>query len=452
MNIAVIGTGYVGLVTGVCLSEIGHQVTCIDINEEKVAKMKQGISPIYEPGLEKLMIRNRDAGRLNFTTSHREGFLWADLIIIAVGTPQREDGSANLAYIEQAAKDIGRHIRNDSIIVVKSTVPVGTNEYVKAVIEGHLKQIVKIRIASNPEFLREGSAVHDTFHGDRIVIGAEDEETGKVLEQVYLPFGVPIYQTDLRSAEMIKYASNAFLATKISFMNEISNVCEKLGANVEHVALGMGMDKRIGGQFLKAGIGYGGSCFPKDTKALVQMSGDVEYVFKLLHSVIEVNRDQQTKLVRSAMARFGHVKGMRIALLGLAFKPNTDDMREAPSIAIAEQLVALGADVIGYDPVAMKGAKHVLPEEMSYAASIKEALLDADAAFILTEWPEIASLDLDLARAWMKEPIIFDGRNCFTLDAAIAAGFEYHSIGRKSIVKESLLTDNFSEYILEAKN
>ncbi|MCL6457335.1 MAG: UDP-glucose/GDP-mannose dehydrogenase family protein [Gorillibacterium sp.] len=440
MYITVIGTGYVGLVTGVCLAEIGHQVTCIDVNEEKVAKMKQGISPIYEPGLEPLMIRNRDAGRLNFTTSHREGLLWSELIIIAVGTPQREDGSANLTYIEQAAKDIGYHVRNNSIVVVKSTVPVGTNDDVRSVIEGHLRQPVKISMASNPEFLREGSAVHDTFQGDRIIIGTDDPETGAVLEKVYQPFGIPVYQTDLRSAEMIKYASNAFLATKISFMNEISNVCEKLGADVEHVALGMGMDKRIGTQFLKAGIGYGGSCFPKDTKALVQMSGNVEYEFKLLHSVIEVNRDQQTKLVRSAMNRFGHVKGMRIALLGLAFKPNTDDMREAPSIAIAEQLVALGADVIGFDPVAMNNAREILPEQISYAPSVREALLDADAAFILTEWPEITSIDLREARGWMKDAIIFDGRNCFALDAAESAGFEYHSIGRRTIITESSLS------------
>ncbi|ANE46248.1 UDP-glucose 6-dehydrogenase [Paenibacillus swuensis] len=438
MNIAVIGTGYVGLVTGVCLSELGHRVICIDQNPDKISILRDGISPIYEPGLEPLMIDNMDAGRLDFTTSMEEGLSSAEIIYITVGTPPREDGSADLSHISQVADEIAAHLQKEAVIVIKSTVPVGTNEYVKNRIEGMLANPVRIRMVSNPEFLREGSAVQDTFHGDRIIIGTEDEESASIMEKLYSHLQIPVYTTDIRSSEMIKYASNAFLATKISFMNEISNVCEKLGADVESVAIGMGLDKRIGNQFLKAGIGYGGSCFPKDTKALMQIAGNVHYDFKLLKSVIEVNADQQTILIGKALERFGTVRGKRIALLGLAFKPNTDDMREAPSIAIARHLINLGAEVIGYDPVANGHAEHVLPVQVRYAETLQEALWQADVGFILTEWAEICALDLHQVSLWMREAVLFDGRNCFSLGQAAAAGVEYHSIGRKSVAKERL--------------
>ncbi|MFD2613941.1 UDP-glucose dehydrogenase family protein [Paenibacillus gansuensis] len=436
MNIAVIGTGYVGLVTGVCLAETGNRVTCIDVDEQKVLKLRDGISPIYEPGLESLMIENLSRGRLHFTCAHEEGFREADLIFICVGTPQRPDGPADLSYIEQAARDIGRHLVKPAVIVVKSTVPVGTNEHVKAVIAANSRHSCQVRIVSNPEFLREGSAVSDTFHGDRIVIGTEDDEAAELMTELYRPFGIPVYRTDLRSAEMIKYASNAFLAAKISFINEISNVCEKLGADVESVAYGMGLDQRIGPQFLKAGIGYGGSCFPKDTNALVQIAGNVHYEFKLLKSVIEVNRDQQTKLVHKALERFGSLKGLRVALLGLAFKPHTDDMREAPSIAVARLLTELGAQVVGYDPVAATQAARVLPPEVVYAADPQQALSGSDLAMILTEWPQIRALEPADFRRWMNEPVVFDGRNCYDPQQMKSMNMEYHSIGRASVLTE----------------
>lgn len=434
-KIAVVGTGYVGLVTGVCLSDIGHYVTCVDIDERKVEKMKQGISPIYEPGLDELMKRNIERGRLHFTTSHEEAFRDAEVIYIAVGTPQKEDGSADLRFVEQAARDIAAHIERDGVVVVtKSTVPVGTNEKIRAWIQQHLQRPVRFDIVSNPEFLREGSAIYDTFHGDRIVIGADNEQAAAVMEEVNKPFGIPIFHTDIHSAEMIKYASNAFLATKISFINEIANICEKVGANVEDVAYGMGLDTRIGPQFLRAGIGYGGSCFPKDTKALVQIAGDVDHQFELLEAVIKVNNKQQLKLVEKARGRFGSLRGKKAALLGLAFKPNTDDMRQAASIVIARELLQDGASVAAYDPVATENAKRIIGDEVVYASSVEEALTDADLAMIVTEWEEIKQLPLDLYAKYMKTPIVFDGRNCYPLEEVKKHEIEYHSIGRKSVL------------------
>src|SRR5690606_4160241 len=389
MEIAVVGTGYVGLVTGVCLTEIGHYVTCIDIDEDKINLMREGISPIYEPGLSDLMKKNIDEGRLTFTSNHSEGFANKKVIYIAVGTPQTKEGKADLQYVEKVAADIGHHINNDVIVVTKSTVPVGTNEKVREIIRELVNGKFEVEIVSNPEFLREGSAVQDTFHGDRIVIGADSDKAASVLEEINRPFGIPIYKTDIRSAEMIKYASNAFLATKISFVNEISNLCEKLGANVEDVATGMGMDDRIGNKFLKAGIGYGGSCFPKDTSALVQIAGYVQHDFNLLKSVIEVNNDQRRLLVKKAKERFGNIEGKRVAVLGLAFKPNTDDMREAASITLCEELIQSGAEVVAYDPIAIPNAKKILPQSIQYADSVENALENADFAFIVTEWDEV---------------------------------------------------------------
>lgn len=438
-KIAVVGTGYVGLVTGVCLSEIGHYVTCVDIDKQKIEKMRNGISPIYEPDLDELMKKNIENGRLYFTTSHKEAFIEAEVIYIAVGTPQKEDGSADLRFVKQVAIEIAKNIEKDGVIVViKSTVPVGTNYKVRDWIKAHLKKKLSFDVVSNPEFLREGSAIYDTFHGDRIVIGADNERAALIIEEINKPFSIPIFKTDILSAEMIKYASNAFLATKISFINEISNICEKLGANVEDVAYGMGLDSRIGSQFLRAGIGYGGSCFPKDTKALVQIAGDVDHKFDLLEAVINVNNKQQTKLVEKARERFKSLKGKKIAMLGLAFKSNTDDMREAASIVIAEELVKEGAFVVAYDPIAIENAKRIIGDKITYTNSVETALNDADIAFIVTEWEEIKNLPLEMFEKLMKTPIIFDGRNCYDLREMEKYDLDYYSIGRPSIIKSKV--------------
>ncbi|RDW20014.1 UDP-glucose 6-dehydrogenase [Oceanobacillus arenosus] len=429
MNISVVGTGYVGLVTGVSLAEIGHHIICVDIDEAKVEKMKQGISPIYEPGLDELMSRNIEAERLSFTINHQEGFRHADVIYIAVGTPENEDGSANLAFVEQAARDIAKHITKDTIVVTKSTVPVGTNDRILEIIKENQIHNMQIDIVANPEFLREGSALKDSFNGDRIVIGANNDYAAGMIEKVNEPFGVPIYHTDIRSAELIKYASNAFLATKISFINEIAAICERVGANVEHVAKGMGMDQRIGEKFLNAGIGYGGSCFPKDTKALIQIAGNVAYDFELLKGVVNVNQKQRALLVDKLNERFATLADKRIAVLGLAFKPNTDDMREAASIIVTEILIEQGATVIAYDPVAMENAKKLLHSNIIYAESVEESLEDADAALVLTEWDEIRNADPSGFQA-MKSPIVFDGRNCFSVEKMRDSGVEYWSVGR----------------------
>ena len=433
MKIAVIGTGYVGLVTGVCLAEIGHQVTCIDVDHKKIAMMADGYSPIFEPDLEKLMKRNLLDGRLHFTTAHKEAMATVDVIYIAVGTPQRSDGTSDLQYIQQAARQIGTSLQKDSIVVTKSTVPVGTNELIQKWIEQTSRSNNKVEVVSNPEFLREGSAVYDTFHGDRIVIGSENKTAAAVLEDINQPFGIPIYHTDRKSAELIKYASNAFLATKISFINEISAICEKVGANVDDVALGMGKDKRIGDQFLQAGIGYGGSCFPKDTNALVQIAGNHQHNFQLLKSVIEVNNTQQNKLIEKAKEVVGPLQGKKIALLGLAFKPNTDDMREAASIPIARSLVEEGAEVLAYDPIAISNAKGHLPKEVTFKESLIEVLTGADAALIITEWKEIKEVDLDVYVKRMTSPIVIDGRNCYSLEDAAKYPLHYISIGRPTI-------------------
>ncbi|WP_106496253.1 UDP-glucose dehydrogenase family protein [Lentibacillus sp. Marseille-P4043] len=440
MNIAVVGTGYVGLVTGVSLSEIGHHVTCIDIDEAKVEKMQNGISPIYEPGLSELMTKNIGKNRLFFTTNHREGFEHAEVIYIAVGTPENEDGSANLNFVEQVAKNIAEHVKQDTVVVTKSTVPVGTNHKLKQIINTNLVHDVKVDMVSNPEFLKEGSAIHDSFHGDRIVIGSDSEKASNLLEEVNKAFGVAIYRTDIRSAEMIKYAANAFLATKISFINEISNICELVDANVEDVAEGMGLDKRIGNKFLNAGIGYGGSCFPKDTKALIKIAGNVDYDFELLKGVVNVNKKQQGLLIDKLNNRFDSLKSKKVAVLGLAFKPDTDDMREAASIVITEELVKHGAEVIAYDPIAMDNAKQILNSEVQYAENVEEAIKGADAALILTEWDEIKNIDLNLFDT-MNYPLVIDGRNCFALDTMKDYRVEYYSVGRPFVpsIKKDML-------------
>ncbi|WP_010631545.1 UDP-glucose dehydrogenase family protein [Sporolactobacillus vineae] len=436
MRIAVIGTGYVGLVTGVALSDIGHIVTCIDIDPEKVKTLNQGVPTIYEPGLEALMQKNMRARRLSFTSHHRTGVEEARVVYIAVGTPQRSDGSANLDYVMQAARDVAAVITHPVIVVIKSTVPVGTNERIRRLMNAITKDGIRVDIASNPEFLREGSAVEDTFHGDRIVIGADEPGVADVLEEINRPFGIPVLKTDLYSSEMIKYASNAFLATKISFINEIANICDQLGANVDEVARGMGLDHRIGRQFLKAGIGYGGSCFPKDTKALVQLAGNHHHDFNLLKSVIEVNNHQQVILLERMLGRFGSLEGKKVAVLGLAFKPNTDDLRESPALALIPKLNALGAQITAYDPIAAGNAKKQLGSAAVFTENISDALRGADCALIITDWPDIKKMDLETYVRLMAAPVVFDGRNCYSLDAAARAGIEYHSIGRPSCLPE----------------
>ncbi len=436
-NIAVIGTGYVGLVTGVCLSEIGHKVTCVDIDIQKVTLLKNGVSPIYEPGLQELMKKNINSGSLTFTIDYREAFLNVDVIYIAVGTPQTENGAANLQYVEDAAKSIAHFISRSVVIVIKSTVPLGTNEKVLKIVRDHLSSDIKVDVVSNPEFLREGSAIYDSFHGDRIVIGSNNDESANLIEEINKPFQVPIIKTDIRSAEMIKYASNAFLAMKISFINEIASLCEKLGANIEEVSKGIGKDKRIGSEFLTAGIGYGGSCFPKDTKALINIAKEAGEQFNLLSSVVDINNKQKTILVKKAKERFNTLSGKKFALLGLAFKPNTDDMREAASIDIANQLINAGGKVIAYDPIAAINAKPLLNSEIQLTDSIESAIEGCDAAFIATEWKEIIEFPLSKYEELMSSPIIFDGRNCYPLEKVKNNLIEYYSIGRP-IINENM--------------
>ncbi|MDQ1003136.1 UDPglucose 6-dehydrogenase [Neobacillus niacini] len=433
MKIAVLGTGYVGLSTGVCLSQIGHHVTCIDINEQKINQLLQGISPIYEPGLEDLLTANMEAGRLHFTTSLNEALAGTEIIVVAVGTPQGDDGAADLSYLVQAAKDISAYITSDTIVVIKSTVPVGTNDFVRKMIEDQCGFPVKM--VSNPEFLRQGSAIEDTMKADRIIIGSENAEAAGKIRDMYQPLNVPVILTSTRSAEMIKYASNAFLATKISYINEIANLCEAVGADVTDVAKGMGKDKRIGEAFLNAGIGYGGSCFPKDVKALLHTAGLNGVEFPLLKETIAINEYQRKLLVTKAVKRFGGLKGKKIAMLGLAFKPETDDMREAPSIPIAEELTKFEAEVVAYDPVATENARKIIGDKIKYAGSIDQAIFEADAVLIVTEWNEIKGMDVSKMVEKMKEPIIFDGRNCLPEEKIRAcSSVEYYPIGKPPII------------------
>jgi len=433
MKIVVAGTGYVGLVTGACLSEKGHTVICVDIDEKKIKKMKQGISPIYEPGLDELLKKNHDEGRLDFTTDYKNAYKDADLVFIGVGTPEREDGSANLDYVFNVCEQIAENVEKDCLVVVKSTVPIGTNDRVEEFLKEHLKNDVQIEVASNPEFLSQGTAVKDTLYANRIVIGAESDRAKEILKEVYKKFNQPMVITNRRSAEMIKYASNDFLALKISFINEIANFCEIVGADIEDVTNGMSFDPRIGDKFLKAGIGYGGSCFPKDTKALHWLANDNGYELKTIKATIEVNENQKYKLFRKAKQKFGSLKGMRVAVLGLTFKPGTDDLREAPSIPNVKRLLDEGAEIVAYDPVGTENFKKLFPTEITYVKTPEEALKDADLAFIFTEWENIKNISLSKYRDLMKQAIIFDGRNCYSLNEAEEAGVEYYSIGRKAI-------------------
>lgn len=432
MNICVIGTGYVGLVSGVCFSDAGNKVTCLDIDAQKVENLTNGIIPIYEPGLTELVEKNISEGRLSFTTDYAAGMKDADLVIIAVGTPPKENGEANLQYIEAAARSIAEHLHDYKVIVTKSTVPVGTGAMIKSVIKdvvGH----EEFDVASNPEFLREGSAIHDTVNMERAVIGVESEKAEAILKELHAPFTKNIVVTNIETSEMIKYASNAFLATKISFINEVANVCELVGADVTKVAEGMGYDPRIGPQFLNAGIGYGGSCFPKDTSALVKIADQVGYDFKIVKDVEAVNGLQRFKVVDKLVEAFdGDLSNKKIAVLGLAFKPNTDDMRDAPSVDVIPKLHELGADVIAYDRIAEKNAKALIPN-LRTGQDLYEVILNSDAILILTEWDEVRELDLEKVATLVNSKVIVDGRNIFDPAQMEENGFYYASIGRKTI-------------------
>ncbi|WP_405155650.1 UDP-glucose dehydrogenase family protein [Paenibacillus sp. FSL K6-0108] len=434
MNIAVIGTGYVGLVSGVCFSEIGNQVICVDNNEAKVKMLNEGNVPIYEPGLKELMASNMKAGKLSFTSNIAEAISQSDIIFIAVGTPSLPNGEANLSYVEQVAIEIGSHIESYKIIVTKSTVPVGTNDRVRELVSSMSSQ--PFDVASVPEFLREGSAVNDTLNPDRIVIGTNSDRAIKSLKKLHRPLTENLIITDIRSAEMIKYASNAFLATKISFINEISNICEKVGADVTRVAEGMGYDKRIGASFLKAGIGYGGSCFPKDTQALIQIAGMVDYDFKLLKSVVQVNQDQRFHVIHKLEEALGSLKGKTIAVWGLAFKPETDDVRDAPAIDIIQHLSDAGAVIKAYDPIATANfRKEVDVASITWEENPLHAAEGADALCVLTEWKEFAHIDLNELAEIMKDPIMIDGRNLYSAEQVQASNLQYYSVGRPGLTK-----------------
>jgi UDPglucose 6-dehydrogenase len=433
MKITVAGAGYVGLVTSVCLSELGHRITCIDVQREKIEMLQSGRSPIYEPGMEAMLEKNLGNGQLNFTIDIEQAFSDCDIVFIAVGTPEKHDGTVDLTSIYEISKIIAQHIKKDVIICTKSTVPVGTNSSIKNFLQSCKPPNLKIEVVSNPEFLREGSAILDFFHGDRIVIGSDNPDAAAEIEKIYFPLGIPIIKTDLKSAEMIKYASNAFLATKISFINEIANICEKVGANIDEVAHGIGSDKRIGQSFLHAGIGFGGSCFPKDTKALVQLAGTVEHPFELLNAVIKVNTRQHSLPVLKAKETLGSLRGKRVALLGLAFKPETDDIREAASLTIVKDLRREGAYVTAYDPVAVPNAKKVLGNTIAYTSDIRQALADADIAIIATEWDQIKHVPLKVYCTDMKKPIVIDGRNCYSMEEILKYPMIYRSIGRPDV-------------------
>ncbi|CAM4014209.1 UDP-glucose dehydrogenase family protein [Alkalicoccus chagannorensis] len=441
-NIAVAGTGYVGLVAGVCFAEKGHQVMCVDIDEAKVALMRSGVSPIHEDGLEELMQKNNDAGRLQYTTDYQAAYQQADAVFIGVGTPEQADGSADLTYIATVARQIAESVEHDCLAVVKSTVPVGTNDKVEQFIEDFRVNDVHIEVASNPEFLAQGSAVKDTLQAERIVIGTESAWAEQLLQDIYEPFELPIVSVNRRSAEMIKYASNDFLALKISYMNDIANLCELVGADIQDVAEGMSFDDRIGQKFLNAGIGYGGSCFPKDTKALDYIAKQNGYELQTVQSAINVNENQKTMLYQKASKRLITFNGLKVAVLGLTFKPGTDDLREAASLVNVPKLLEQGADIYAFDPVGADNFAKVHPEgqhgkgRITYTASAADALQDANVCFIFTEWGEVKTVNPESYRAWMRTPLVYDGRNIYSPDSMQAAGVEYHSIGRRPVTRE----------------
>ncbi|HEU0002981.1 MAG TPA: UDP-glucose/GDP-mannose dehydrogenase family protein [Ktedonobacteraceae bacterium] len=438
-TICVIGTGYVGLVTGTCFADLGNRVTCVDIISEKIERLKEGVLPIYEPGLEEMVERNVSAGRLQFTTSYSEGLDNVDFIFIAVNTPTNvtTQGGADMRYVENAARSIAQELDHYAIIINKSTVPVGSGDVVTRIIRKNLNRPdAQFAVVSNPEFLREGSAIQDFQMPDRVVLGSSDEEAARKVATLYLPLRAPIVITDLYTAEMIKYASNAFLATKISFINEIAQICERLGADVKEVAAGMGYDKRIGRAFLDAGLGFGGSCFPKDVRALAYMADEAGLHPQLLSAVMEINQDQRRLVVTKLSSILGTLRGCTIGVLGLAFKPNTDDMREAASVDIIRWVTSQGADVRVYDPVATTTGREALEregvrmEQVQFCSDAYEAAQGADALVIVTEWNEFKSLDMLQIRAAMRRPVVIDGRNVYEAPEMNRLGFIYRGMGR----------------------
>ena len=436
MKIAVIGTGYVGLVTGACFSEVSVNVICVDIDQKKIDNLNKGIIPIYEPGLEEIVLRNSTKNKLKFSTSLQESIKDVDVVFIAVGTPPDEDGSADLKYVLSVASDIGKYIQKQIVVVNKSTVPVGTAEKVKQAIQKELTlrgQTIEFYVASNPEFLKEGSAIDDFMKPDRIVIGTDNIDAENIMRKLYKPFllnGHPIIFMDIPSAEMTKYAANAMLATKISFMNDVANLCEIMGADVNMVRRGIGSDSRIGSKFIYPGVGYGGSCFPKDVKALIKTAKDNHYNMRILNAVEEVNDFQKTVLFNKVNTHFNNqLKGKTFAIWGLAFKPKTDDMREAPSLVIIENLLSAGANVVAYDPVATHEAKRILGDTISYSDEMYDTLTKADALLIITEWPEFRSPDFDEISKRLNNKVIFDGRNIFDFNEMKNMGYNYYCIG-----------------------
>jgi UDPglucose 6-dehydrogenase len=428
-EICVIGVGYVGLVTGTCFADLGHQVTCIDIDETKIEMLASGVMPIYEPGLEEMVRRNRQAGRLHFTTDHKEALFGVEFAFIAVGTPQGSGGEADLQYVRAAAQSIAEAMEHSLIIVNKSTVPIGTGDWVADIVRRYQLQPIDFSVVSNPEFLREGAAIGDFMNPDRIILGSLDPEAAARVAQLYLSLRAPIMITDLRTAEMIKYASNAFLATRISFINEIASICEALGADVKEVAFGMGYDKRIGPHFLDAGIGYGGSCFPKDVQALAHMAAVHGCHPQLLRAVMDINRDQRRQVIHKLRELLGKLDEKVIGVLGLAFKPNTDDMREAPSVELVHLMQSEGAIVQVYDPVAMVNAEHYL-HDVTLCQDAYQVAQGADALVIVTEWNEFKHLSLSQLKAAMRQPIIVDGRNIYDPEEMRGLGFVYRGMGR----------------------
>lgn len=436
MKIAIVGTGYVGLVSGACFSEVGVDVTCVDINKEKIENLQKGIIPIYEPGLDELVTRNVEAGRLHFTTNLANVLDDVEVVFSAVGTPPDEDGSADLQYVLEVARTFGQNIKKYSLLVTKSTVPVGTSKKIKAVIREELDKRgvdIPFEVASNPEFLKEGAAIKDFMSPDRVVIGIESDRARKVMERLYRPFLLNNFRVifmDIASAEMTKYAANSMLATRISFMNDIANLCELVGADVNMVRKGIGTDARIGNKFLYAGCGYGGSCFPKDVKALIQTGKENGYHMRVIEAVEAVNESQKEIVFRKLSDAFGgDLKGKRIAMWGLSFKPETDDMREAPSLVVIEKLLAAGAEVIAYDPVAMDEARCRLGRRISYARDMYEAVIDADAIAMMTEWKEFRLPSWSIIHRAMRQHFIVDGRNIYDAADLAEEGFVYHCIG-----------------------
>ncbi|MFN8258927.1 MAG: UDP-glucose/GDP-mannose dehydrogenase family protein [Bacteroidales bacterium] len=441
MKIAVVGSGYVGLVTGACFAEVGIDVTCVDIDEKKIENLKKGIIPIYEPGLENLVERNVEKGRLHFTTSLKESLEGTEVVFSAVGTPPGEDGSADLQYVIAVAREVGQHMNEYLVMVTKSTVPIGTAQKVKKTIQDELDKrgvSIPFDVASNPEFLKEGDAIDDFLKPDRIVIGVESERAEKIMNKLYKPFllnGHPILFMDVPSAELTKYAANSMLATKISFMNDIANLCEIVGADINMVRKGIGTDSRIGPKFIYAGVGYGGSCFPKDVKALIRTADENKYSLQILKAVENVNDIQKTVMVNKILAHFNNdIKGKTFAIWGLSFKPNTDDMREAPSLVIIQKLIEAGAKVKAYDPVAMEEAKKRTDLDFYYAKDQYDALVNADALLLITEWTEFRILNFEILTRLLNNKLIFDGRNIYEPIEMKENGYIYYSIGRPTVI------------------